>query len=103
RVGGGTRFKALEALACAAPVVSTTLGVEGVDVRDGQELLIADEPEAFAAAVLRLLEDAQKGGALRRRLGAQGRRFVEQHYGWEQILPKLEEALILAQQKKLRS
>jgi len=103
RVGGGTRFKALEALACAAPVVSTTLGVEGVDVRDGQELLIADEPEAFAAAVLRLLEDAQKGGALRRRLGAQGRRFVEQHYGWEQILPKLEEALILAQQEKLRS
>lgn len=103
RVGGGTRFKALEALACAAPVVSTTLGVEGVDVRNGQELLIADEPEAFAAAVLRLLEDAQKGGELRRRLGAQGRRFVEQHYGWEQILPKLEEALILARQKKLRS
>lgn len=102
RVGGGTRFKALEALACAAPVVSTTLGVEGVDVRNGQELLIADEPEAFAAAVLRLLEDAQKGGALRRQLGAQGRRFVEQRYGWEQILPKLEEALILAQQKKLR-
>jgi sugar transferase (PEP-CTERM/EpsH1 system associated) len=103
RVGGGTRFKALEALACAAPVVSTTLGVEGVDVRDGEELLIADEPEAFAEAVLRLLEDAQQGGMLRRRLGAQGRRFVEQRYGWEQILPKLEEALIFARQNRKNS
>ncbi|MCS6825009.1 MAG: glycosyltransferase [Caldilinea sp.] len=100
RVGGGTRFKVLEALACAAPVVSTTLGVEGVEVRHGQELLLADEPEAFADAVLRLLEDAQQGGALRRQLGAQGRRFVEQRYGWEQILPKLEKTLVLAQRNK---
>lgn len=100
RVGGGTRFKVLEALACAAPVVSTMLGVEGVEVRHGEELLIADEPEAFAAAVLHLLEDAQRGGALRHRLGMQGRRFVEQRYGWEQILPKLEEALLLARRNR---
>jgi glycosyltransferase involved in cell wall biosynthesis len=72
-------------------------------VRDGEELLIADEPEAFAEAVLRLLEDAQQGGMLRRRLGAQGRRFVEQRYGWEQILPKLEEALIFARQNRKNS
>lgn len=96
RVGGGTRFKALEAMACAAPVVSTTLGVEGIGVRDGQEMLLADTPEAFALAVLRLWADATSSGSLRRQLGAQGRRFVETHYAWEAIIPLLENVLIAA-------
>jgi glycosyltransferase involved in cell wall biosynthesis len=58
RVGGGTRFKALEAMACAAPIVSTTLGVEGIDIHSGQEMLLADAPEEFAIAVLRVLADS---------------------------------------------
>ncbi len=57
RVGGGTRFKALEAMASARAIVSTQLGVEGIPVRSGQELLLADTPADFAAAVLRLIAD----------------------------------------------
>jgi glycosyltransferase involved in cell wall biosynthesis len=96
RVGGGTRFKALEAMACAAPIVSTTLGVEGIDIRNGQEMLLADTPEEFAIAVLRVLADSAGSGVLRRQLGAQGRRFVETHYAWETIIPQLENVLIAA-------
>lgn len=96
RVGGGTRFKALEAMACAAPIVSTTLGVEGIGVRNGQELLLADTPEDFAMAVLRVLADATGSGVLRRQLGVQGRRFVEAHYAWETIIPQLENVLVAA-------
>ncbi|HHY54223.1 MAG TPA: glycosyltransferase [Chloroflexi bacterium] len=96
RVGGGTRFKALEAMACAAPIVSTTLGVEGIGVRNGQEMLLADTPEEFAIAVLRVLADITGSGVLRRQLGAQGRRFVTAHYAWETIIPQLEDVLIAA-------
>jgi glycosyltransferase involved in cell wall biosynthesis len=53
----GTRFKILEAGACGVPQVSTTLGAEGIPVVDGRDILIADRPEAFAGAILRLLED----------------------------------------------
>ncbi|MBW7881786.1 MAG: glycosyltransferase [Caldilineaceae bacterium] len=90
RVGGGTRFKALEAMACAAGVVSTRLGVEGIPVHDGQEMLLADTPQDFAAAVLRLLADARTGGELRRQLGERGRKLVVAQYSWEQIVPRLE-------------
>src|SRR5262249_1504189 len=65
RMGGGTRFKLLEAMAMGRPVVSTTLGAEGFALTSGRELLIADTPADFAGAVLRLLEDA----ALARRIG----------------------------------
>jgi polysaccharide biosynthesis protein PslH len=52
----GTRFKILEAFACHAPVISTTLGAEGLAVENGRHLLLADEPEAFAAAMLAVLQ-----------------------------------------------
>jgi len=90
RVGGGTRFKVLEALASGKPLVSTSLGVEGLGLQDGRELLIADEPHAFAAAVLRLLDDQADGGQVCAGLSAAGRRFVESHFTWEQIVPRLE-------------
>jgi sugar transferase (PEP-CTERM/EpsH1 system associated) len=89
RVGGGTRFKALEAMACGKAIVSTTLGVEGIGVTHAQELLLSDTPDAFAAAVLQLLADRQSGGALAARLGAAARQFVEEHYGWQTIMPQL--------------
>jgi len=53
----GTRFKILEAGACGIPLVSTTLGAEGIPLVDGRDILVADQPEAFATAILRLLED----------------------------------------------
>jgi glycosyltransferase involved in cell wall biosynthesis len=57
RVGGGTRLKILEAMALRTPVVATTKAVEGIDVRDGEHLLIADTPQQFAEAVCRVLRD----------------------------------------------
>ncbi len=59
RFESGTRFKILEAGACRIPVISTTLGAEGIPVTDGHNILIADEPETFAEAILRLIQDPQ--------------------------------------------
>lgn len=89
RVGGGTRFKALEAMACGKPIVSTSLGVEGIGVKDGEQLLLADSPQDFAAATLSLLTDLQ--GQRTAALCRNARTFVELHYGWEQIVPKFDE------------
>ena len=65
--GSGTRLKILEAWAVDRPVVSTAKGCEGLRCRDGDELLVADRPEAFAAAVCRLLDDQALAGRLVRR------------------------------------
>lgn len=81
RFGGGTRLKILEAMALGTPVVSTTKGAEGLEVIDGEDLLIADDPETFARQTIRLLEDA----ALRERLVKSARRRVEQCYDWAAI------------------
>ncbi|MGQ9841834.1 MAG: glycosyltransferase, partial [Anaerolineae bacterium] len=79
RQGGGTRLKILEAMALGTPVVATAKGAEGLDVVDGEHLLLADDPERFAASVLRLLAD----DALAARLAADARRLVEGRYDWE--------------------
>lgn len=79
RAGGGTRFKVVEGLAMARPMVSTTVGCEGIDVRDGEHLLVADGADAFAAAVVRLFDDVRLGAAL----GHAGREFVEREYSWD--------------------
>ena len=100
RVGGGTRFKALEAMACAKAIVSTPLGVEGIPVHHEQEMLLAETPAAFAAAVLRVLADARTGGELARRLGTAARRFVEERYGWETIIPQFDELYQKVQTRK---
>ncbi len=86
RIGSGTRLKILEALAMGKAVVSTTVGAEGLDLVDGEEILIADEPGAFAESVLRLLTDA----SLRRELGERGRARVERDYDWRRIGEKLQ-------------
>ena len=85
RIGSGTRLKILEALAMGKAVVSTSVGAEGLALRDGEEILIADEPEIFADAVTRLLTDR----ALRQKIGANGRFRVEQDYDWYSIAEKL--------------
>ncbi len=85
RIGSGTRLKILEALAMGKAIVSTSVGAEGLDLRDGEEIFIADEPVAFADAVTRLLTDVE----LRRRIGENGRARVEQDYDWRRIGEKL--------------
>jgi glycosyltransferase involved in cell wall biosynthesis len=60
----GTRFKILEAGACSVPLVSTTLGAEGIPVIDGEHILIADDASGFASAILRLLEDKELANML---------------------------------------
>jgi glycosyltransferase involved in cell wall biosynthesis len=79
RIGGGTRLKVLEAMAVGTPIVSTGKGAEGLRVTDGRNILIADDPHAFAARVLRVVNDA----ALRRRLAVAGRRLIERLYTWD--------------------
>jgi sugar transferase (PEP-CTERM/EpsH1 system associated) len=81
RVGGGTRLKVLEALSMARPVVSTAIGAEGIAVKPGEHILIADEAAAFADAVAGLLDDPDTARAL----GAAGRDLVRQHYDWSGI------------------
>lgn len=85
RIGSGTRLKILEALAMGKAIVSTSVGAEGLDLKNGEEIFIADEPEAFADAVTRLLTDS----ALRRRIGENGRARVERDYDWRRIGEKL--------------
>ena len=81
RQGGGTRLKILEAMALGTPVAATSKGAEGLDVRDGEHLLLADDPERFAGQTIQLLGDAD----LRRRLAANARHLVETRYDWQQI------------------
>ena len=87
RIGGGTRLKVVEGLACGKAIVSTSLGCEGIAVRDGEHLLIADDAQAFAARLLELFNDPVLGEAL----GATGRGLVERRYSWELAGDRLEE------------
>ena len=86
--GGGTKLKILDAMAMGKTVVSTAVGAEGLHVKHGENILLADAPQDFAREVLRALEDA----ALRRRIAAAGRILVEKEYSWEVIGGHLEQA-----------
>ena len=81
RKGAGTRLKILEAMALGTPVVSTTKGAEGLDLVDGQHFLLADDRQAFAECVVRLLKEE----GLRQRLTRNARLWVEQRYDWHVI------------------
>jgi glycosyltransferase involved in cell wall biosynthesis len=78
RLGSGTRLKILEAWAMARPVVSTTLGAEGLDAVPGRHLLVADDPADFARSVLRILGEPGLGDEL----GREGRALVSERYSW---------------------
>ena len=84
--GSGTRLKILEAWGAGLPVVSTTLGAEGLPARDGQHLLLADGGEPFARAVTRLLQDAH----LRHEMGCAGRALLENQFTWEKAWQHLD-------------
>jgi glycosyltransferase involved in cell wall biosynthesis len=81
RAGGGTRLKILNSWAMGKPVVSTTIGCEGLDAVDGRNILIRDNPKEFAAAMLAVLQDEE----LALRLGRAGRATAEQRYSWDVI------------------
>ena len=89
RVGGGTRLKILEAMALGTPVVSTSKGAEGLAVTHGEDILIADEPTAFAECVLQLLDSPE----LRSKLARNGRGLVEEKYSWPVIGEKFDDFL----------
>jgi len=92
RIGSGTRLKILEAMAMGRPVVSTRVGAEGLDLRDGVDALLADTEEEFADRVLTLLGDED----LRQRLAGNGRQLVEERYSWRALAPKLDQAFEMA-------
>jgi glycosyltransferase involved in cell wall biosynthesis len=81
RVGGGTRIKVYEAMAMGTPVISTTIGVEGLDYEHGRNVLIADTAEEFANAVIGLLRDSGKASAI----AEEARRHVAENYSWKVV------------------
>jgi tetratricopeptide (TPR) repeat protein len=84
RIGGGTRIKILHSMAMGLPVISTSLGCEGLNLVDGEDLLIRDQPEDLAEAIVEIIKNPE----LRQRLRAQGRELVEQQYDWESIFDR---------------
>ena len=84
RLGGGTRLKILEAIALHTPVVATSKGAEGLDIQHDEHLLIADTPEAFAEAVIRLL----KKPGLRKQLTGNAYQLVREKYDWAVVMPR---------------
>ncbi len=87
--GGGMRVKILDAWLQGLPIVSTPIGAEGIQLRDGENILLAGDAASFAAATVRVLADP----ALNQRLRSQGRRWVEQTYAWQVVYPQVDALL----------
>ena len=81
RIGGGTRLKIFEAMSMGKAVVSTSIGAEGLPIRNGEHLLLADDPVSFAESTLRLLGDPTH----RAQIGRAARHLVEQNYSWSTV------------------
>jgi glycosyltransferase involved in cell wall biosynthesis len=88
--GSGVRMKLLESMRAGMPTVTTTDGAAGLDVQDGRELLIADDPARFAEGVVRVLSDA----GLRERLRAAGYAYIESHHSLAAARARLEQAVV---------
>lgn len=82
--GGGTRLKILEAMALGTPVVATSKGAEGMEVKAGEHLLVADAPADFAECVLRLLTDDESS----QRLANNAFQLVQDRYNWDAMIPE---------------
>ena len=83
----GMRVKIVDGWVWGLPIVATPIGAEGIEVRDGENILIAGDAAAFAAAVLRLLTDPQ----LNARLRSAGRAWVEEKYAWQVAYRQVDE------------
>jgi len=101
KVGGGSRLKILEAMAAGVPVISTTLGAEGLNVRDSENILIADTNEQLAEAIVSVVESEEQC----KRLSAAGRTLISGHYDWSQLGTNLLEIYqkLLAKSQKSHS
>lgn len=99
RVGSGTRIKILESLALGVPVVSTTLGAEGLELVPDRDILLADEPQRFADAVVRLLSDRPSRDAM----GEAGQAAVAARYTWERLEQTLAEDVRKWLHRRLRA
>jgi glycosyltransferase involved in cell wall biosynthesis len=87
RIGGGTRLKIFEAMAMELPLVSTSIGAEGLPVSDQQELLLADTPESFADAVVRVITDEK----FARGMGERAAAVVRESFGWGGVAARFAE------------
>ena len=86
RLGGGTRLKIVEGMAMGKAIVSTTLGAEGIEAVPGRDLLVEDQPAAFADAVKRLLAEPR----LAARIGQSARQLAVERYAWRESARALE-------------
>lgn len=87
-MGSGTRLKVVEALSMEKPVVSTSIGCEGIEVENGEHLVVRDEPAAFAEAAIQLFDDSQ----LRNKLVYNGYDLVKNKYDWQVICRSIDSA-----------
>ena len=81
RIGGGTRLKIYEGMAMEKPIVSTSIGAEGLPVTNGEEIVLADTPESFADAVIKLLQNETLADEIGQRAAAR----VRAEFGWESV------------------
>lgn len=88
RMGSGTRLKVLEAMAMRKPIVTTSIGCEGIDVTHGESALVVDEPEAFAESVIELFRNEH----LRKKLTDHGYELVRDRYQWSIVGQQVEQA-----------
>jgi glycosyltransferase involved in cell wall biosynthesis len=87
RAGSGMRVRILDAFAHAMPIITTTVGLEGIDAIPGQDVLVADSVDDFARSVVSLLRDE----SLQKTLAERGRGLAEARYDWRVVLTKLDE------------
>jgi len=98
RIGGGTRIKIYEAMGMERAVVSTTIGAEGLDVVDGEHILLADDPQAFADAVVGLLRAPERA----ERIGQQAASHVRAHFGWAAVAEQFADRCVAAASRRDR-
>jgi glycosyltransferase involved in cell wall biosynthesis len=98
RIAGGTRLKVYEAAAAGVPIVSTSVGAEGLDMSHGKHLLLADSAPAFAESVVKVLDDSTLGNALT----ASAFEFVESNCSWPAVAAEFEQALFEAAELRKR-
>jgi sugar transferase (PEP-CTERM/EpsH1 system associated) len=99
RIGGGTRIKIYEAMGMERAVVSTTIGAEGLDVVDGEHLLLADDPQSFADAVVALLRVPERA----EQIGQQAASHVRAHFGWAAVAEQFADRCVAAASRRDRS